>query len=278
MPNIGKTNLLPILKQVDFGLYLDGGEELGEILLPNRYVPKDWKEDEALEVFLYRDSEDRLITTTETPLVQVDECAFLKVVAEAPMGVFLDWGLPKDLLVPFREQRVPMKLGQSYAVYVYLDEDDRIVASSKLSHFLHEDSQQEFHAGEEVELLIASRSDLGYKAVIEGSHLGLIHNSDIYEPIRMGDRMKGYIKNFTRDNRINLMLRAPGGQGTGSLSEEILAYLNANGGTMHITDKSEPEEIRDAFSTSKGAFKKALGKLYKERRITLNGDSVSLIK
>lgn len=276
MVAIGKTQPLRVVKQVDFGFYLDG-EELGEILIPMRYAPENCAVDDIIEVFIYRDSEDRLIATTEIPYAEVDGCGYLRVVELGQFGAFLDWGLPKDLLVPFKEQRVPMQVGKSYTVFLFLDVTGRIAASSKLSAFLKEENKGIFLVNQEVDLHIASRSEVGYKAVINGTHLGVIHTNDILQPIRVGDSMKGYVKGIRPDGRINLALQQKGQEAWDSLSQKILDHLKEQGGSSSLTDKSPPEDIYKTFNASKANYKKALGKLYKEKRIRLEKDRVVLV-
>jgi len=284
MLEIGKTHSLVVLKHVDFGVYLgqnleDEGQE--EILLPERYLPEDsrkWAVGAALTVFLYLDSEDRPIATTIIPRAEVGQCAFLPVVAKSEFGAFLDWGLMKDLLVPFKEQRVPMDVGRSYVVCLYLDVTGRIAASSLLSRHVNELNENDFTAKQEVNLLIASRSELGYKAVINGSHLGLIHNNELVRPIKIGDKIKGYIGELREDMRINLTLQKSGTEMRGELADIVAAYLESNGGQSNLTDKSSPEAIYEVFHVSKSNYKKALGKLYKSRRITLENGLVKLNK
>ncbi len=277
MVEMGQYNTLKINNEVDFGFYLDGGD-WGELLLPTRYVPKDMRERDEIEVFLYYDSEDRPIATTETPRVTVGQCAFLKVTSSSPYGAFMDWGLSKDLLVPFKEQRVPMQVGKRYVAYVFLDATGRIAASSKLDCFLEEENRGTFRPQQEVELLIASRTDLGYKAVIEDTHIGLIHNADILQPIEMGTRMRGYIKLIREeDNRIDLKLHATGRDAEDTLCDAILDYLESEGGKSDLTDKSSPEAIYAQFQVSKSSYKKALGKLYKEKHILIDNAAKQIV-
>ncbi len=288
MLEIGKTHSLVVVKHVEFGVYLGQNMEdlcQEEILLPERYLPEDtsaWEIGARLTIFLYLDSEDRPIATTIIPAAEVGQCAYLPVVEKSEFGSFLDWGLMKDLLVPFKEQRVPMDVGRSYVVYLYLDVTGRIAASSLLSRHLNEQNEGDFTAQQEVDLLIASRSDLGYKAVINGSHIGLIHNNEITRPIKIGDRVKGYIGALREDMRINLTLQKIGSEMRdeirGELAEIIVAYLESNGGQSSLTDKSSPEDINAAFHVSKSNYKKAIGKLYKSRRITLEGGMIKLKK
>ena len=282
MLKIGTTHTLEVIKHVDFGIYLRGDQDeeyFNEILLPERYLPEnqaEWDIGQYLTVFIYLDSEDRPIATTEVPLAEVGECAYLTVVEKGEFGSFLDWGLMKDLLAPFKEQRVPMEVGRSYVVYVYLDNTDRIAASSLLSRHLLEENDGAFKAKEEVDLLIASRSDLGYKAVINGSHLGLIHNNEIVRPIKMGDRFKGYIGELREDGRLNLTLQKPSLELRGELADKILSYIEDQGGSSGLTDKSSPEDINAVFHVSKSNYKKAIGKLYKAKKIILEDKLIKL--
>ena len=278
MIEIGKTYSLEVLKHVDFGIYLDG-DDLDEILLPERYLPEnvaEWEVGQFLDVFIYLDSEDRPIATTEVPLAEIGDCAYLSVVEKSDFGAFLDWGLMKDLLVPFKEQRVPMEVGRSYVVHLFLDNTGRIAASSRLSKFVPEQNDDDFKVREEVDLLIASRSDLGYKAVINGTHLGLIHNNEVVRPIKAGDWIKGYIQEARDDGRINLTLQKPSLEVRGELAEKIITYLKENGGSSDLTDKSAPADINAVFHASKSNYKKALGKLYKARLITMENKRIIL--
>jgi len=275
---IGETHALEVVKHVDFGVYLDGGD-LDEILLPNNALPEneaDWEIGKFLTVFIYLDSEDRPIATTEIPRAEVGDCALLTVVGKSEFGAFLDWGLAKDLLAPFKEQRVPMEVGRSYVVCLYLDKTGRIAASSFLGRHLAEENDGAFEIREQVDLLIASRSDLGYKAVINGSHLGLIHNSEIVRPITIGDTFAGYIQDIRPDGRINLTLQRPANEMRDALAERILAHLEANGGQSPLTDKSPPDDIYAVYHASKANYKKALGKLYKDRKVTLEHNRVRI--
>ncbi len=277
MINVGQNNRMKVTKTVDFGVYLDG-EDLGEILLPKRYLPENTKPGDELDVFLYLDSDDRLIATTETPKARVGECAALKVVEVNRIGAFLDWGLPKDLLVPYPEQAIPMKVGNTYVVYVYIDEHTgRIAASSKLDKFLP-DTTIYHKAQQPVDMLIHARTDLGYKVVVDGTHLGLLYKNEVFQPLRIGQRIKGYIKSIRDDHKLDLTLQLPNAQVAGreSLKELILADLRANGGQSTLTDKSPPEDIYAQYHVSKGSYKKALGALYKEKKISIGKDAITL--
>jgi predicted RNA-binding protein (virulence factor B family) len=276
MVQIGKFNRLQVVKHVDFGVYLEGGK-FGNILLPKRYVPEDVEVGDELEVFVYLDSEDEIIATTERPKVTVDECAYLKVIDVNRMGAFLDWGLPKDLLVPYNEQSHPMELDKSYVVYVYLDPyTNRIVASSRLSRHLQEESV-DFKPQQAVKLLICGRSDMGYKAVINNTHLGLLFKDDAFKPLRYGSRTPGYIKSIRPDGKIDLSLQLPPIQQREQLTEQIIAHLEARGGESNLTDKSAPDDIYRQYNVSKGTYKKAIGSLYKAKRIVIEADRIRLL-
>ena len=274
---IGKLNHLNVVKKVDFGVYLDG-EELGEILLPERYVPQGCTVGQGLDVFIYLDSEDLLIATTQTPKAMVGECAYLKVVEVNQVGAFLDWGLPKDLLVPYGEQQKPMEVGQSYVVMLYVDEaSERIAASSRLNKFIV-DTSPYFKPQQAVELLICERTDLGYKAIVNQGVIGLLFNSDVIKPVRYGDTLQGYIKQVREDNKLDLCLQLVTREALDALSEKILAFIEAEGGQTTLTDKSAPEDIAKQFGVSKSSYKKALGKLYQKRLVLIEKQQVSLVK
>ncbi len=277
MAEIGKYNVLTVVKDLDFGLYLDG-DELGEILLPRRYVPINCTVDDELEVFIYLDSEDRLIATTEMPEATVGEFAYLQALEVGKVGAFMDWGLPKDLLVPFREQKVNIEKGKGYVVYVYLDDESRrIAASSKVEKFL-DNIPPEYEEGEEVDLLIYNESDLGYKAIINNTHSGIIYANEVFKKIRKGDRFKGYIKKVRPDDKIDLMLDKPGYEKVDAIAQSILNILQQNQNFLKITDKSPSEEISAMFGISKKSFKKAIGALYKQRIISIDSDGIRYIK
>lgn len=273
---VGQFNRLKVVKEVEFGLYLDGGR-LGEVLLPKRYVPANAKSGDWLEVFIYLDSQDRLVATTEKPLASVGEVAYLRVTQVNRTGAFLNWGMPKDLLVPYSEQRVPMEAGRSYVVYLYLDNSGRIAASSKLSLYLDEHNG-DFRSGQAVNLLVASRSQMGYTAVINGTHLGLIHHSELLQPLHMGQKVKGYIQSIRDDGKINLTLQQPGQAGRDELAEQILQHLQAQGGRSDLTDYSTPEAIFAQYRVSKARYKKTLSQLYKARKIEIFDDHIALAK
>ena len=277
MAEIGKINHLEVVKKVDFGVYLDG-DELGEILLPERDVPPGCVVGEGLDVFVHLDSEDLLIATTQMPKAMVGECAFLKVVEINAVGAFLDWGLPKDLLVPYSEQQKPMVVGQSYVVYVYVDEEtDRIAASSRLNKFVV-DSSPYFKVQQKVELLICEQTDLGYKAVVNQSVIGLLFNSDVIRPVRVGETLQGYIKEVRSDKKLDLRLQLVSREALDDLSKQVMAFIQSEGGKTTLTDKSAPADIAKQFGVSKSSYKKALGKLYQKRLIVIEKHQVTLVK
>lgn len=276
MVEIGKINNLQVVKSLEHGIYLDG-EELGEILMPSRYVPENCEVGNSLDVFIYLDSADLLIATTETPYVMVDECAYLKVVDVNPAGAFLDWGLPKDLLVPYGEQVSPLKIGQSYTVLAYLDENtNRIAATQKLDSRLSEEAQY-FKPEQAVDLLIFGKTELGYKAVINNTHIGLIYKNEVFQTLSNGEKLKGFIKTIREDRKIDLCLQLSGKDARDDLNTRILNHLRKNDGESTLTDKSSPDDIYQCFSVSKKNYKKAIGMLYKKRLIRIEEDKITLL-
>lgn len=276
MAEIGILNNLRVVKEVDFGVYLDGGEH-GEILLPRRYVPANCKVDDNIRVFIYLDSEDRLIATTEKPYAMAGDFALLKVVAVNSAGAFLDWGLPKDLLVPFSEQRPLMEKGKSYIVRIYVDKkSNRIAATTRLDRYL-DNAPGNFHAGQEVKLLICNQTDIGYKAIINGTHWGVLYSNEVFQSLKRGQITKGYIKKVRDDNKIDLSLHKPGYKKVGDVTETILNVLEKKGGVLPVTDKSSPEIIYKLFGVSKKTYKKAIGAIYRKRLITIENNGIKLI-
>lgn len=276
MVYVGRKNRLRVVKTVAFGVYLDGGES-GEILLPRRDVPDGCKAGDWLHVFIYNDSDDRLIATRETPAAMVGECAYLMVRQQNDVGTFLDWGLSKDLLVPFNEQAWPMHQGRSYVVCVYLDEDTkRIAASTKYNRHLSEDGSG-FTPGDEVKLMIAATTELGYKAVINNSHLGLVFKADVFQPLKFGQQLRGYIKTIRDDGKIDLALQPASAEVVDQLEGAILDYMRRHDGISRITDKSPPDLIYKTFKASKANYKRALGRLYKKRRISIEKYQIVLL-
>jgi len=277
MAEIGKRNTLTVIRGSTPGIYLDGGEH-GDILLPNRYVPRRIDPGDRLEVFVYRDSEDRLVATTENPRATVGEVATLKVVSvNRQIGAFLDWGLAKDLLLPFREQTGPVRTGQEVVVRINLDpKTQRIVASMKLDKDSAADAPS-CREGQSVEFLITERTTLGYKAVVEGSHAGLLYHEGLSVPVAVGQKLKGFVRTVRPDGKLDLSLDQAGYQRVAALAQRIVQALQQNGGRLVLDDDSAPEAIRQAFNVSKKAFKQALGTLYKARRIRFARPGVELL-
>lgn len=275
MAEIGKYNKLRVIKEVDFGVYLDGEKE-GEILMPLRYVPKDCQVGDYVDVFLYLDSEDRLVATTEKPYAQVGEFAMLRVKSANKIGAFLDWGIMKDLLVPFREQKVTMTEERSYLVCIYVDEEtQRIAASAKLNKFLDK-TLPEYTVGQEVDLIIESETDLGYKAIINNSHWGILYENEVFEQLAKGLKLKGYIKKIRTDNKIDLSLHPLGYDKVDPITQMILDELKKERGFIAVSDKSDAELVYRVFGISKKSFKQAVGALYKRRLITIEKDGIRL--
>ncbi|AKT31883.1 S1-like domain-containing RNA-binding protein [Pseudomonas syringae pv. actinidiae] len=278
MALIGRYNSLQIVKHTNFGLYLDGAQD-GEILLPNRYIPKDVpsEDEDWLNVFIYLDSEDKLIATTEKPKVQVGEFASLKVVEVNSIGVFLDWGLPKDLLLPYSEEKRTLQAGEYCVVHVYLDKHTRrITATARLDRYLDK-TPANYSVGQEVDLLVAEATDMGFKAIINNKHWGLIHKNEVFKFMRAGKQEKGYIKEIRSDGNISLSLQPVGAEAASSLNTKILSKLRENNGTLPVSDKSDPQVISGLFGVSKGNFKKAIGALYKQGQIVIHADRIDLV-
>ncbi len=274
---LGKFNRLKVVKQVDFGMYLDDDIE-GEILLPKRYVPQDCKVGDELDVFIYLDNEERLVATTQQPLVQVGQFACLEVAWVNQYGAFLNWGLMKDLFVPFSEQKMKMQVGKRYVVHVHLDEESfRIVASAKVDRYLSKE-KADYVPGQEVEVLIWQKTDLGFKAIIENRFGGLLYDSEIFQPLHTGMRLKAYVKQVRDDGKIDLMLQKPGAGKVDDFAKTLLEHIRSNGGRTPLNDKTPAEEIYAMFGVSKKTFKKAVGDLYKKRLVVLQDDGIVLAK
>ena len=272
---LGKYNQLEVVKEVDFGVYLDGGEE-GEILLPTRYVPEDCKIGDILNVFLYLDMDERLIATTLTPYVQVGQFACLEVSWVNEYGAFLNWGLMKDLFVPFREQKMKMQVGRKYVIHAHLDEESyRIVASAKVERYLSKD-KPEYAAGDEVNILIWQKTDLGFKAIIDNKYSGLLYENEIFTLLETGMEMKAFVKQVREDGKVDLILQKPGFEKIDDFAKTLLDYIREQGGRISLNDKSPAEDIYDTFGVSKKTFKKGVGDLYKKRLISLHEDGITL--
>jgi hypothetical protein len=277
MAEIGKRNTLTVVRDSTVGIYLDAGSH-GEILMPNRYVPRKFERGDRLEVFVYRDSEDRLVATTEIPYATVGEVATLKVVnVNRNVGAFLDWGLGKDLLLPFREQVGPVRVGQEVVVRIYLDEKtQRVAASMKLKNAFVA-TPPSFRSGQPVEFIITEKTPLGYKAVVEDAHSGMLYHEGISAPISIGQKLKGFVRAVRPDGKIDLSLEQTGHRRAGPVAMRIVQMLERAGGRLTFDDDSSPDAIRDTFGVSKKAFKQALGTLYKARRIRFTKPGIELV-
>lgn len=275
MIKIGNYNTLKIARMVDFGAYLEAGNGV-EILLPSRYLDDNHHIGDEIEVFVYTDSEDRLIATTDHPYATVGEFAFLQVTAVTKFGAFLDWGLPKDLLVPFREQKIKMKEGGVYPVYIYLDDaSKRVVASGKFEKFIG-NRFPEYHHGDEVTILPYAHTEIGYKAVVDNLFHGMLYTNELYKPVTIGQTMTAWVNRVREDGKIDLSASGRQFDRISDLAHSIYGETEKNGGELLLSDKSSPEEIQQKFHCSKKDFKKALGMLYKNKKIVIRPDRVSL--
>jgi len=274
---LGKYNQLEVVKEVDFGVYLDGGDD-GEILLPSRYVPEGCRPGDMLNVFIYLDNEERLIATTLQPLVQVGEFACLEVAWVNEYGAFLDWGLMKDLFVPFREQKMKMQKGHRYVIHAHVDEDSyRIMASAKVERYLSKDMPP-YRPGEEVEVMAWQKTDLGYKVIVDNKFSGLVYQKEIFQNLEPGMKLQAYVRLVREDGKIDLTLQKDGLQKVGDFAGVLLQFIKDEGGYTRLNDKSAAEDIYEAFGVSKKTFKKAVGDLYKKRLIVLAEDGIRLAK
>lgn len=277
MANIGERASLQILHEKSFGLFLDGGE-LGEILLPRREMPTEWAIGNFLNVFLYLDSEDRQVATLKTPKVMPGQFARLRCVAVTGVGAFLDWGLPKDLLVPFREQKIRMDIGKHYIVYVLIDEHTgRLIATTRIARHMDR-TPPDFTLEQEVDLIIFGKTDLGYKAIINGTHSGLIFANEVFQDLQPGEALKGYITALRPDGKINLSLHPAGRAKVDGLEGQILAELTARGGFWSLGDHSSAEEIHSELGVSKRTFKQATGALFRKQKISIQKNGIRLIE
>lgn len=277
MALLGKLNRLRIVRFAQPGFYLDGGAH-GEILLPSRYIPTGKQPGDELDVMVYRDTEDRLVATTDKPLAYAGECAALRVVSLTPrIGVFLDWGLEKDLLLPIREMSGPVQPGEKVVVLVMVDpHTDRLIATARFNRFLDQ-TPAPYHEGESVRLLVASRSPIGYNMIVNHTHRGLLYHTDLAAPLTIGQQVEGYVRAIRPDGKLDLALGKAGYRRIAALTDQILAALEAKGGRLPYNDNSIPEEIRDAFGVSKKAFKQAIGALYRDRRIMIEPTGIRLV-
>jgi predicted RNA-binding protein (virulence factor B family) len=276
MIHLGEYNTLTILRETDPGLFLSD-EEDNEVLLPNRYVPKEFKIWDKLEVFVYLDNEERLVAVTDKPFIKKNEFALLRCNEVTQFGAFLDWGMVKELFCPFKEQAFKMKKGGWYLVYCYLDEEsNRLVASSKTNRFLDnkELTVQQF---DEVDLIASHPSDIGWNVIVNKLHLGLIYNNNVFQDISVGDKLKGIVKKIRAGNKLDVTLGQVGYRNIEPNAEKILHHLHDNSGFLNLTDKSNPDEIKEVLQMSKKSFKKAIGTLYKQRQINIKEDGIYLV-
>ena len=279
MIQLGKRNDMKVLRMVDFGAYLDAGD-IGEILLPSRYVPEGCKVGDEVNVFVYLDSEERLVATTQKSLVEVNHFACLEVKWVNEHGAFLDWGLMKDLFCPFKEQKQKMQVGYKYVVYAYIDAVTyRIVASAKLEKFISNE-RPPYSKGDEVDIIVCQKTDLGFKVIVDEKFYGMLFDKDVFKPLRKGDRMKAYIKQVRPDDKIDVVLQNESGRElVEGFAERLLQELFASeGGCLPYHDKTDADEIYRAFGVSKKTFKRAVGDLYKRNLITLSDSGIELRK
>ncbi|MGV2872976.1 CvfB family protein [Colwellia sp. E150_009] len=272
---IGKNNTLNVVAVTDNGVYLDG-DDLGEILLPKRYVPVDCNVGASIDVFLYTDSADRLVATTEKALGQVGEFVSLKVVQVNKMGAFLDWGLPKDLLVPYNQQHSEMEVGKYYLVRIFLDQiTNRVAASSKLDKFI-DIWPAEYQQGDKVKLIIGGKTDLGFKAIVNDLHWGLLYDNEIFQPLRIGKKIDGYIKQVREDGRLDLILTRGSKNKVNDFADKLLDALQKNNGFLPLHDKSAPELIQRTLGVSKKTFKATVGNLFKKGKLNIEKNGIRL--
>ena len=272
---LGKYNQLEVVKTVDFGVYLDGGDA-GEILLPTRYVPEGCNPGDILNVFIYLDNEERLIATTLQPLVQVDEFACLEVAWVNEYGAFLDWGLMKDLFVPFREQKMKMQKGRRYVVHAHVDEESyRIMASAKIERYLCKEKPS-YQVGEELNVMVWHQTDLGFKVIVENKFSGMLYRNEVFQPLEPGMKLTAYVKQVREDGKLDMSLHNGGAKKIDSFVDTLYDYIINHNGYIPFHDKSDAEEIYTTFGVSKKVFKKAVGDLYKKRLIVLEENGIRL--
>ncbi|SEF97749.1 CvfB family protein [Marinobacterium lutimaris] len=275
MIELGQLNRLKVIREVDFGVYLDGGDA-GGILLPKKEVPENTRLGDSLQVFVYLDSDDYMVASTRKPRAMVGQFARLRVTDVNKVGAFLDWGMPKELFLPFAEQLRPLTVGEWCTVFIYIDNSERIAASAKTDRFI-EKNPTDLKVGQLVELLIARRTDLGYPVIIDHRYEGLLHHQDLFREIKPGQRMSGFIKQLLPDGKIDVMLDKPGYARVDPLAQKVLDYLEANNGHCALGDKSDPDAIRETFGVSKKAYKMAIGSLMKAGRIKQDPEGIHLI-
>lgn len=279
MLSIGEYHTLTIDRDTPPGLFLkdDSGEKENEVLLPNKYKPESFEIGDELEVFVYLDHDERPVATTLQPYVQLDEFAFLKCVDANKMGAFLDWGLEKHLFVPFKEQAYPMKEGEHYLIFCYLDEEtQRLTASSKVNHFL-DNTELTVEPYEKVDLIVTNKTEIGFNLIVNELHQGLVYHDDVFQDLKTGDKLTGWVKKTRKDNKIDITLQRPGYRSIEPNADAVYNELQLQNGFLPLTDKSTPEEIKNWLEMSKKSFKRAVGKLYKKRLISIEEDGIRLI-
>ena len=277
MIEIGYNNKMQILRGCPNGLMLNG-EDLGEILMPKRYVTPDMKVGSEVDAFVYTDSEDRLVAITDMPIAHVGQFAWLECVQTSKVGAFLDWGLEKDLLLPFSEQKDKPSVGRKYFVYIYLDQNtNRIVCSQRLNKFL-DPRDPEYYHGERVEIFIHQRTELGYKVIVDNAHWGMIYNSEMFRQVHSGEYTYGYVNKIREDNRIDVMLEKSSAKLVDSTEEIIYKKLQENNGFLPYSDKSSPDDLMRVFGISKKVFKKAIGGLYRQHLIVIEDNGIRITK
>lgn len=278
MLQIGTYHTLEILRLTPPGLFLGDGNKENEVLLPNKYIPKEYNIGDKIQVFVYQDFDERVVATTLEPKITLNTAAMLRVVDKSNIGVFMNWGLEKDLLVPFSEQLTSMRVGNRYLIYMYFDEaSGRLVGTQKYSKFLNND-KIDFKEGDEVDIIIADNTPLGVNVIVNGKHKGLIYHDEIFQEIDTGDRLKGYIKKIREQNKLDISLQPIGLASIEPNADKILKVLNKNGGRLELSDNSSPELIYETLGMSKKLFKKALGALYKQKRIVISPNQIELVK
>ncbi|WP_304132120.1 CvfB family protein [Mesonia mobilis] len=279
MLSIGEYHTLTIDRDTPPGLFLkdDSGEKENEVLLPNKYKPESFEIGDELEVFVYLDHDERPVATTLQPYVQLDEFAFLECVDANKMGAFLDWGLEKHLFVPFKEQAYPMKEGEHYLIFCYLDEEtQRLTASSKVNHFL-DNTELIVEPYEKVDLIVTNKTEIGFNLIVNELHQGLVYHDDVFQDLKTGDKLTGWVKKTRKDNKIDITLQRPGYRSIEPNADAVMNELEMNKGFLPLTDKSTPEDIKARLEMSKKSFKKAIGMLYKKRLISIEEDGIHLV-
>lgn len=275
--NLGEWNTLRLDRFTTVGAYLVD-DEGNDVLLPNKYVRDEYEEDQELLVFIYKDSEDRIVATTRQPYVELNQFAFLKVLEVNAFGAFLDWGLEKDLIVPFREQPKNMEEGRYYMIYLFLDEPtQRLAATARIQPFYQDAQPDAYEKNQAVSLLICEHTELGCKVIVDHKYKGLIFHSDLQRKLRMGERTTGYVKNVRADGKLDILLHPEGYEKVGPIARKILQILEQNGGYLPLNDKSSPEDIQAVTGLSKKTFKQVIGSLYKDRSIVIHDNGIALV-